>query len=150
MLYQNLCPTCGAELQKVEETKYACESCGNVYSVEKIEKYAEKLKGLFDEAKLELISRAKQNLYSAVKEEYISKNEVTKWCDEVKKYIPDDFQANFYYALSNESKREVARMIREIDVNENFACLEVLIKVVIKSLEKSYVAPTKDLVERLY
>ena len=151
MLYQIMCPNCGAKrLEKINDTQYYCEYCAETFFAKKIEDYTKELSKLLDMTKLEMASTAKQNLYNAVKEEYISKDEVIKWCDEVKKYIPDDFQANFYYALAKESKREVAKMLREIDVKEHFACLEALITVVIKSLEKSYVTPAKDLIERAF
>ena len=150
MLYQNLCPTCGGELQKVSATQYACEFCGNTYATEKIEDYADKLSKLFDSSKLEMVANAKRSLYAAIAVDYISKIEVIKWCDEIKKYIPDDFQANFYYALAKESKREVAKMLRKIDVDEHCDILERLITIVINSLEKSYIAPVKDLIERAY
>ena len=150
MLYQNLCPTCGAKLQKVNDTQYACEYCGNTYATEKIEDYADKLSKLLDSAKLEMIASAKQNLYAAITAEYISENEVIKWCDEVKKYIPDDFQANFYDDFINKPKREVTQSIRKIDVKAHFELLESLIVFVAKSLEKSYVAALKDLIERAY
>ena len=150
MIYRNLCEICGAELQKVSEAKYACRSCGNVYTAEKAEKYSDKMSELFDGTKLEMICNAKKNLYAAITAEHIGKNEVIKWCDEVKKYLPDDFQANFYESFINGSKREVAKSIRKINVEEHFECLESLIVFVIKSLEKSYVTSTKDLIERAY
>ena len=150
MIYQNLCPLCAAELQKVSDTKYACASCLNTYSSEKIEDYNDKLSKLFDSAKLELVVNAKQNLYSAISAEHISKTEVIRWCDEVKKYLPDDFQANFYYDFINAPKKEVAKNIRKIDEKEHFEALEPLIVFVSKSLEKSYVASIKDLIERAY
>ena len=99
MLYQIMCPNCGAKrLEKTNDTQYYCEYCAETFFTEKIEDYTKELSKLLDMTKLEMASTAKQNLYNAVKEEYISKDEVIKWCDEVKKYIPDDFQANFYYA----------------------------------------------------
>ena len=137
MIYRNLCETCGQNLQKISENEYKCEYCGNVYTVEKVEKYSDKLAKLFDSAKLEMICNAKKNLYAAITAENIGKNEVIKWCDEVKKYLPDDFQANFYELFINGSKREVAKSIRKINVEEHFECLEPLIVFVIKSLEKS-------------
>ena len=30
MIYRNLCETCGQNLQKISETEYKCEYCGNV------------------------------------------------------------------------------------------------------------------------
>ena len=148
--YRNLCETCGGTLEKVDDTHYACESCGNVYSIEKVENYADKLNKILDKTKLEMISNARKNLYAAVSAKYISKDEVSKWCDEIKKYLPDDFQANFYSDFINKPKREVAQMIRKIDVKEQFELLEPIIIFLAKSLEKSYVAATKDLVERTY
>ena len=85
MIHRNLCPTCGADLRKMDDTHYVCDWCHNVYATEKIENYADKLSKLLDEAKVELVSNAKQNLYAAVNADNISEKEVIKWCDEVKK-----------------------------------------------------------------
>ena len=150
MLHRYLCETCGGNLTKVDESHYRCESCGNEYSTEKVENYVEKMKEVLDDAKLEMISKARKNLYSAISNQYISKHDVIKWCDEVKKYLPDDFQANFYYDFINAPKKEVAKNIRKIDVKAHFELLEPLIVFVAKSLEKSYVAALKDLIERAY
>ena len=150
MLYQNICLTCGGSLSKIDNEHYKCDWCHNVYATEKVENYNDKLSKLLDEAKVELISNAKKNLYKAVTDKYISKDEVTKWCDEVKKYLPDDFQANFYYDFINSKKSEVAKNIRKIDEKEQFENLEPLIVFVTKSLEKSYVTAIKGLVERAY
>ena len=122
MLNRFLCETCGGALNKVDEAHYACRCCGNVYSVEKIENYADKISKLFDGAKLELIANAKKNLYNAITSQYISSEEVHECCSEIKKYLPDDFQANFYDDFINKPKREVPKKIREINVNEHFEC----------------------------
>ena len=121
MLHQNLCLTCGAELKKVDDTHYACESCGNVYAAEKVENYVDKMRELLDDAKLEMIATARKNLYSAITEEHLSSEKICKWSDEIKKYLPDDFQANFYGAFDERKDlQEIAAMIRNIDIEENF------------------------------
>ena len=150
MFYRNMCETCGGTLKKVDDNLYKCESCGNEYSVEKVEKYVEKLKTLFDEAKLEMVANARKNLYAAVTAKYISSNEVHECCVELKKYLPDDFQANFYDGVINKPKAEVAKTIRKIDVKADFDYVETIINFLIASLESEFVIATKDLIERAY
>ena len=128
MLHRNLCENCGGNLEKVDELHYACQYCDTVYTVEKIENYADKLSKLLDDAKLEMISKARKNLYSAITEAHLSSEKICKWADEVKKYLPDDFQANFYGAFDDSKDlQEIAAMIRNINVEENFECLELLL-----------------------
>ena len=135
MLYQKLCQKCGGDLRKVGDTHYACVSCNTTYSTEKIEG---------------ALANAKQNLYKAVSADNISKDEVKKWCDEVKKYLPNDFQANFYYDYIEKSEKEVLQIIMNINVEEQYEYLETLIVFVIKSLKKAYVAAIKELIESIY
>ena len=151
MLHQNLCLTCGAELKKVDDTHYACESCGNVYTAEKVENYVDKMRELLDDAKLEMIATARKNLYSAITEEHLSSEKICKWSDEIKKYLPDDFQANFYGAFDERKDlQEIAAMIRNIDIEENFECLDLLLNFLIKSLESELVTDTLYLIECAY
>ena len=150
MDYRNLCQNCGGDLRKVTDTHYACVHCNTVYSTEKIESYAEKMHKLFDCAKLELISNARQNLYKALKSDNISEKEVHESCVEIKKYLPDDFQANFYDLFLSSSPRDVAKMIRKINVKENFESLEIMLTFLIKSLEKEFVLDTMALIEKAY
>ena len=150
MLHRNLCETCGGTLKKVDDSYYVCEYCTAEYSIEKVENYVDKMKELLDDAKLEMISNAKKNLYRAVTDKFISSAEVCKWCDEVKKYLPDDFQANFYDDFVNKEKRVVAKNIRKIDVEAHFECLEALINFLIRSLELEFVNDTMFLIERAY
>ena len=114
MLYKNICQSCGGTVEKIGE-KYVCQYCRNEYSIEKFENYAEKIRQLFDDFKLEMISNAKKNLYNAITAQYISSEEVHECCTEVKKYLPDDFQANFFDAVVNSTTKNVANLINQID-----------------------------------
>ena len=146
MLYQKLCQKCGGDLRKVDDTHYACECCNTTYSTEKIDSYAKKI----DDTKRELISNARKNLYNALTVANISAKEVHECCVEIKKYIPDDFQANFYDAFLNSPPREIAKLIRKVDVKENFEHLDIMLTFLIKSLEKEFVLDTQSLIERAY
>ena len=150
MIHRNLCETCGGTLERIDETHYVCECCGNMYSAERVEEYVCKMKERLDDAKLEMISTARKNLYNAVTAKYISSEEIHECCIEIKKYLPDDFQANFYDGVVSKTRQEVAKMIRKIDVKKDFDCLETIIKFLICSLEIEFVIATKDLIERAY
>ena len=149
MLYRNLCPTCGGTLQK-QDDKYVCDFCQGEYSTEKIENYADKITKLFDEAKIELISNARKNLYKAVTAQYISSQEVHECCLEIKKYLPDDFQAMFYNASVTATPKKVASLIKKINIKEHFESLDVILNYLIKSLKTEYVTVISVLIENAY
>ena len=72
MLYQIMCPNCGAKrLEKINDTQYYCEYCAETFFAEKIEDYTKELSKLLDMTKLEMASTAKQNLYNAVKDGFV-------------------------------------------------------------------------------
>lgn len=146
MDYRNLCQNCGADLRKVDATHYACECCNTTYSTEKIESYAKKL----DDTKRELISNARKNLYAAISEKYISAEDVHSSCVEIKKYLPDDYQANFYEAFLTMPTTDISKMIRKIDVKENFESIELMLTFLIKSLEQEFILDVAALIERTY
>ena len=149
MLYKNICQSCGGTVEKIGE-KYVCQYCRNEYSIEKFENYAEKIRQLFDDFKLEMISNAKKNLYNAITAQYISSEEVHECCTEVKKYLPDDFQANFFDAVVNSTPKNVAKLINQIDEKEYFDSLDLILDFLINSLTLEWVTPIAALIERGY
>lgn len=146
MDYRNLCQNCGADLRKVDDTHYACVCCNTTYSTEKIDSYAKKV----DDTKRELISNARKNLYAAISEKYISAEAVHNSCVEIKKYLPDDYQANFYEDFITNSATDIAKLIRKIDVKENFESIELMLTFLIKSLEQEFILDVAALIERAY
>ena len=149
MLYRNICQCCGGNVEKFGD-KYICEYCENTYSVEKFENYAEKISQLFDEFKLEMIANARKNLYKAVTAQYISSQEVHECCLEIKKYLPDDFQAMFYNASVTATPKKVASLIKKINIKEHFESLDVILNYLIKSLKTEYVTVISVLIENAY
>ena len=150
MFYKNLCENCGGSLNQTDNGHYTCEYCGVVYSVEKVENYLEKVNSLFDDMKLELISNARKNLYNAVTAQYISNEDIHECCAEVKKYLPDDFAANFYDTFVSKTSSDIAKLIRQIDVKEQYDNLEPLLNFLIRSLESDFINDTAFLIERAY
>lgn len=149
-LYRQSCRNCGGDLVKNEEGQYKCRYCGSVYTEESVVKHVDALRALFDEIKLEAVANARKNLYDAVNAEYISNSHVHECCFEIKKLLPDDFQANFYETAIGDNVRKIAKAIRKINVNEHSDCVETMIKFLISSLQSEYILETGDLIERAY
>ena len=149
-LYQNLCKNCGGDLHATGDGKFKCAFCGSVFEEKVVVDYADEMRKLFDEFKLEAISNARKNLYSAVTAEYISSQQVHEWCMALKQYLPDDFQANFYETAIGANGRKTAKAIRKINVKENAEYIETIIKFLIVSLKPEFISEVCDLIERAY
>lgn len=149
-LQNQLCRNCGGELINIDNEHYKCKYCGSIYTRETAEKHTNTLRKLFDDIKLEAISNARKNLYDAVNAEYISNQNVHECCFEIKKLLPDDFQANFYETAIGNNNRKLAKMIRKIDITECFDCIETMIKFLLSSLQSEFVLEMSDLIERAY
>ena len=149
-LYQNLCKNCGGDLHATGDGKFKCAYCGSIFEEKVVVDYADEMRKLFDEFKLEAISNARKNLYSAVTAEYISSQQVHEWCMALKQYLPDDFQANFYETAIGANGRKTAKAIRKINVKENAEYIETIIKFLIVSLKPEFISEVCDLIARAY
>ena len=94
------CPVCGSnEFKEKNKNEYYCFSCGktfkNVNDLKEIE-LEKKVLFALNQQELKLYSNAKKNLWAETHKEYLSDENIKKWINEVKKYSPDDFFANFY------------------------------------------------------
>ncbi len=105
---------------------------------------------LFDESKREIANNLRRNLYNAINAEYISSTEIQDICAELKKYLPDDFMANFYSVASGTNIGRIARFIRNLSVEENYEYIGDAITFLIRSLQPEFLLELNDLVERAY
>ena len=149
-LYKQSCRNCGGDLYLLDDQSYKCRYCGSVYTKEATEKHVDSLRSLFDEIKLEAVSNARRNLYDAVNAEYISNTHVHECCMAIKQLIPDDFQAFFYETAITNNNRKLSKLIRKIDVADNFDRVESMIRFLILSLQSDFILETADLIERAY
>ncbi len=147
---ENRCQRCGGVLDKVGEATYKCKYCGATYDDTTARENAKQMQALFDEAKLETINNLRRNLYDATTAEYISSTDVKNACVELKKYLPDDFRANFYEIAVGNNEKRLTSAIRKIDVEANFDEVDNIIRFLIKSLQPGFLLELNNLVERAY
>ncbi len=146
------CKTCGGPLEPFGE-QYKCPYCGNVYEVAKAEENTQTLRDLLDSAKSERVNNLRRNLYDAVHAPHVSSTEIATICAELRGYLPDDFQANFYKAAVDPDIHRLTEAIRAIDadtIRDNYADMGSVVKFLIRSLRREFHLPLVNLVERTY
>ena len=147
---QQCCLNCGGPLSDIGGNRLKCKYCGSSFEDHSLQKQLQSMRELLDQTKLEYVNNQRRNLYDAVHARYISAAEVRRYATEIKKHLPDDFQANFYLqALSGDTK-EISRLIRGIDADANYDSLPAVIRFLIASLQTEYLLELNNLVERAY
>ena len=147
---QNCCQNCGGDLYQISETEWKCRYCGGIFTDVSVEKHVRTLQQLFDETKIEIVSNLRRNLYDAINAEYFSNEKVISICAELKKYLPDDFLANFYDVAARDNDNELASYIAKIDVDENYSMISIIVDFLIRSLQPRFLLALNDLIERAY
>ena len=147
---QHRCPNCGGALAELSEERLKCKYCGSTFENQSFKRHTESLKALLDMAKLEYVNNQRRNLYDAVHAKYISAAEVRQYAIEIKKHLPDDFQANFYLRVLSGDVKEINRAIRKIDTDEHYDSLPAVIHFLIASLQIEYLLELNNLIERAY
>ena len=142
-LIELICPACGSSEIKVKgDGEYYCPSCGKSFR-EKVVKESidivEVLQKKFDEQDLKHYSNAKANLWSATHKEYLSNDEIKEWCNEVKKYSPKDFFANFYYTATFSDTDALCEYLLEYIKGKEYKFADEVIRYIIKTAESERV-----------
>lgn len=149
-LFERLCQNCGGDLQAIDENHYKCRFCGSVYEKETVADYADEMRRLFDEIKLEAISNARRNLYEAVNAEYVSSARVHECCVILKQLLPDDAQANFFDVATGSNAKQLTRAIRKLKAEKDVTFAESVIRFLVRSLQTEYQLELNNLIARTF
>ena len=144
------CPNCGGELSVVSEELLRCPYCESDFENHSFRRKFDILQEFLDQAKIEAVNNQRRNLYDAIQAKYISKNDVRLYATEIKKYLPDDFQANFYLEALSGDVKKINELIRGIDVEENYEFLQPIVRFLTASLQSEFLLELNLLIERAY
>lgn len=147
---QHHCLNCGGTLTDVGGDTLKCKYCGSTFENRSLERKLQSMQELLDQAKWEYVNNQRRNLYDAVHAKYVSMSEVRQYATEIKKYLPNDFQANFYLQAISGDAKEINDAIRAIDEDTNYDSLPAVIHFLIASLQVEYLLELNNLVERAY
>ena len=159
MKYEELrCQVCGAEgVVEQSDGTYVCEYCRARYIENDLERYKEAIKGelrgvvtealLFQRA--QDIANIRRNLFEALKEEYTDSYKIVGYCRELKKLLPNDFQARCFEVLNNGNKWQINAMLESVDVKgEGRLYVKDILESMIKSLAPENLLALKSLADR--
>ena len=149
------CTKCGyVPMQLLEDGIYKCPACRAQFKEDSLEKVRDELKDMFGELsaeqKEEQVANIRANLWAAVNEEYTDSEKIKGYCQDLKKLLPDDFQANFYEAANSGNARHVNHFLSKIDLDKFGAYVDDVVEFMIKSLDSKVVLPLKRLIERAF
>ncbi len=113
------CTHCGSKIGLEEEGKlYVCSACGAKYEARRAEEAAEALAKLLDGQKQEAVANLRRQLWQKFNEEYIDGEEISRLAKEIKKYLPDDYFANFCELACGRDQRKLNKFLNKTDVQE--------------------------------
>ncbi len=151
-LITHCCQACGGNLNPLDQKWWKCESCGKRYEDASVEEATRTLQSLFDEERISTINNLRKNLWKAINAEYISSTDVKYACTELKKYLPDDFRANFFEIAAGTNVKQITQAIREIDVESNRNDIDDIMNFLIASIRSGndFLLELNNLAERAY
>lgn len=131
------CEACGGRLNEKANGVYECECCLNTYTFDKVKEYSQLLNEKFDSFKLEKLSNLKNLLWRALGEKYISNNQITNICEQIKVVDADDLYANFFSLACAESanNRAIVAFLNNINAKQKGAAVSRLIEFMLRSPE---------------
>lgn len=147
------CLHCGAPLDEMrQDGTYHCTYCDRVFKDESLQKEIQTMEFMFEgvllEQKEEQVANIRRNLYNATHEEYISSQQIITYCREMKKLLPDDFQANFYEVANNGTPVEINRFLDNTDIEENDIYALDVVNFMISSLDSKSVMSVKNYINK--
>ena len=159
MQYEEIrCRVCGSErLEKQNDGTYMCKHCRRRFRENDLEEYKKtirsELRGVVTEAlvcqRAQDVANIRRNLFEALQEEYTDSYKIVGYCRDLKKLLPNDFQANCFETLNNGGKKEVNAMLVSVDEKGagRFYVKDIL-EFMVKSLTRANLLPLKSLAER--
>ena len=159
MQYEEIrCRVCGSErLEKQNDGTYVCKHCRSRFCENDLEEYKKtirsELRGVVTEAlvcqRAQDVANIRRNLFEALQEEYTDSYKIIGYCRDLKRLLPNDFQANCFEALNSERKKEVNAMLESVDEKGagRFYVKDIL-EFMVKSLMPANLLPLKSLAER--
>lgn len=152
-LKQYRCKNCGgADNFKTDGDTCECRYCGSIVRVDTAQEYMAEVRKVFGEAlaeqKEEQVANCRRNLWKAMHAEYVSSEEVLNCVHELKKLLPDDFQANFFEVATRGTPQQLNSFLSGVDIVKNGVYIEDMADYILRNLESSTVLPLKDLLTR--
>ena len=158
------CPNCGQTLE-IKDKEYQCNYCKSIFYNEEINQYNKTLEEVlgetFNAQKSEQIANARFNLYNELRDgdndkwifkQKINGDKIKEHCNEIIRYLPNDFRAKFYPCVVNNNIDEIYKLIdsKEAIDYKNDIVYFILHNMKNLTRSKSLIIKLKDFVKDQY
>ena len=141
------CKKCGSLLKKQGEI-YICPACGTQYETEAARNNAEEFSRILDEKKQEAVANLKAQLWKEFNEEFYDRAEINRLAKGVKKYLPNDFFAEFCGLASSRNTRKLNNFLFTMDVDEQRELVWDILGFLLRPLREENLLAVSDLLAR--
>ena len=142
------CKKCGSLLEKRGEM-YICLGCGAQFKPENARRNAEELSRILDEQKQEAVANLRAQLWRETQEEYINDTEIIRLAKEVKRYLPDDYFANFCALACGNNNARLNAFLGETDVSEQRMFVWDVLRLMLHLLKEDNLLAVNDFLSRV-
>ncbi len=100
------CRRCGGSLQP-NGNYYKCDCCGKFFEKEQTVNVANELRKVLNEQKQEMVANLRRQLWAEMHAQYIHSAKIVELAREIKKYLPEDYFANFCEIANSGNVKQV-------------------------------------------
>ncbi len=142
------CSRCGGDLT-IQGNIYICSSCGKAFEKERIS-VADELRKVLDEQKQEMIANSRRQLWTEMHEKYINSAKITELAREIKKYLPEDYFANFCETANNGTDKQINDFLNNTSNEELADYADIVLDFMLKSAKVGNLSSISLFIERAY
>lgn len=151
------CQRCGGEIKEEHNGVYSCQSCGGKWQKQTFYDFADMLESCeqaLRNQRIKLVANQRRQYTEELsgdesKGEYASFIRIAECCTEIRKYIPEDFYANFFLAAVSERRGALDKFLKKVNLTERGGDISYMLDFLIKYMKGLWLDAVGDFIERV-
>lgn len=144
------CIRCGGQLDEVSSGKYQCNSCGKTFEKQIVTDIADQLRAVLNEQKQEAVANLRRQLWAEMHEANINSKKIVDLARDIKKYLPEDYFANFCEIANSGNDRQVNGFLNSTPQNAMADYADVVLDFMLKSMTLTNLNAVSLFIERAF
>ncbi len=146
---QLTCPRCGGDLTKNGEN-YTCINCGKSFERERVASVSDELRAVLNEQKQEAVANLRRQLWAEMHEKYINSKNVVALALDIKKYLPEDYFANFADVANSGNVQKVNEFLNSTSPEQMSDYADAVLDFMLKSPREGNLTSISLFIERAF
>lgn len=143
------CCRCGGQLTG-SGTLYMCTSCGKTFEKQTVTDFADQLRKVLNEQKQEAVANLRRQLWAEMHEQYINSEKIISLARDIKKYLPEDYFANFCEVANDGSDKQISVFLNNTPQSVMSDYADAILDFMIKSVKPANLAAISLFIERAF